>query len=119
MRARSNVPRLRRKRRLRRIAKGWVGGRRRLRRQLIEQVRRALKYAFRDRRQRKREMRKLWIIRIGAATRQHGLSYSRFIGGLKKASIEMDRKQLADLAVRDPQGFEAVVTSVKGVLGVS
>ena len=78
-----------------------------------EQVQRSGQYAYRDRRVRKREFRKLWIIRINAAVRQHGLRYSEFIAGLKKANIELDRKILADMAVADPQGFEQVIELVK------
>ena len=113
MRAVSNVPRQRRKRRLLKAAKGWWGGPRRLRRTLIEQMRRAHKYAYRDRRRRKRDFRRLWIIRIGAAARQRGINYSRLIHGLKKASVEIDRKQMADLAVRDPAAFTQIVDLAK------
>jgi len=74
-----------------------------------EAVDRALKYAYRDRRQRKREFRKLWIARINAAARVNGLTYSRFMEGMKKAEITLNRKMLADLAVNDPQGFTRVV----------
>src|ERR671915_500528 len=74
----------------------------------------ALMYAYRDRRDRKRDMRRLWIERINAAARQHGLPYGRFIAGLKAAGVEVDRKMLADLAVREPAAFEALVTQAKG-----
>jgi large subunit ribosomal protein L20 len=75
----------------------------------MEAVEKAAKYAYRDRRQRKREFRALWIARINAAARQNGLSYSRLMAGLKSAEIEIDRKVLAQLALEDPQGFSAVV----------
>ena len=92
------------KKRLFHKVKGFVGGRRRLLRTAKETLIRAGVYAFRDRRNRKREFRKLWIIRINAAVRERGLSYSAFINGLTKAQIELDRKILADLAVTDPDG---------------
>jgi large subunit ribosomal protein L20 len=97
------------KKRLFRKAKGFRGGRRKLLRTVKETLVRAGVYAFRDRRARKRDFRKLWIIRISAAVRQHGLRYSQFVYGLKKANIEVDRKMLAEMAVNDPEGFEAVV----------
>ncbi|WP_027389340.1 50S ribosomal protein L20 [Chrysiogenes arsenatis] len=97
--------------------KGFRGARKNLFKMANNTLTRALNYAFRDRRVRKRDFRKLWIIRINAAARLHGLSYSRFMFGLKQAGIEMDRKVLADLAVRDPQAFEAVVMQAKGSLG--
>jgi large subunit ribosomal protein L20 len=87
------------------MAKGYRGGRSKLYRSAVETVNRALNYAYRDRKVRKREFRRLWIIRINAAARQHGLSYSRFIAGLTKAEVEVDRKILADLAVNDPAAF--------------
>lgn len=86
-------------------AKGYYGARSRVYRVAKQAVIKALQYAYRDRRQRKRQFRALWIARINAASRQHGLSYSRFISGLKKANIELDRKVLADLAVFDKQAF--------------
>lgn len=76
-------------------------------------VERAWKYAYRDRRIRKREFRKLWVIRLNAAAREHGLSYSRFMQGLKKAGIGLDRKVLADMAINDPASFELVVARAK------
>ncbi len=99
-----------------RQAKGYRGNRSRNYKVAHEQVMRSLAYAYRHRRERKRDMRRLWIVRINAATRQHGLSYSRFINGLKLAGIEMDRKQLADLAVRDAQAFELIVKQAKGAI---
>jgi len=92
------------------LAKGNVGGRRRGYRQARETVEKGLTYAYRDRKVRKRDFRGLWIIRINAAARRHGLSYSRLMQGLKKAGIDLDRKMLADLAVRDPGAFGNLVT---------
>ena len=87
------------------MAKGYRGGRSKLFRSAVETVDRALNYAYRDRRVRKRDFRRLWIIRINAAARLHGLSYSRFIAGLSQAKVEVDRKILADIAVNDPAAF--------------
>ncbi|UDY36220.1 50S ribosomal protein L20 [Dermatobacter hominis] len=94
-------------------AKGYYGHRSRTFRAANEAVMHAGNYAFRDRRARKGEMRKLWIQRINAACRQDGISYSRFINGLKLAEVEIDRKALADIAVRDPQAFSALVQVAK------
>ena len=94
-------------------AKGYYGHRSRTFRAANEAVMHAGNYAFRDRRARKGEMRKLWIQRINAACRQDGISYSRFINGLKLAEVEIDRKALADIAVRDPQAFSALVEGAK------
>ena len=90
------------------MAKGFRSGRRRLYRSAREAVERALTFAYRDRKVRKREFRALWIVRINAALRPLGMSYSKFIGGLKKAEINLDRKVLADMAVFDPQGVAQV-----------
>ena len=90
-------------------AKGYYGNKSRSYRSANEQVMHSLQYAFRDRRARKGEFRKLWIQRINAACRLNGISYSRFIAGLKAADIEVDRKVLADLAVTDPAAFAALV----------
>ena len=81
----------------------------------IEKVEKALRYAYRDRKARKRDMRALWIVRINAAVREQGLTYGRFINGLKLLAIELDRKQLADLAVTEPETFKALVDQVKAV----
>ena len=81
-----------------------------------EQVERSLAYAYRDRKVKKRTFRRLWITRINAGARQHGLSYNQFISGLHKAGIELDRKSLADIAVSDPQAFAAVAESAKAAL---
>jgi large subunit ribosomal protein L20 len=93
--------------------KGYFGSRHRLFRRANEAMLKSLWYAYRDRRVRKRDLRKLWIARINAASRLNGLSYSRLIHGMKSAGITLNRKMLADLAVRDPQAFAAVVTSAK------
>ncbi len=104
------------KRRLFKKVKGYRGGRGGLFRTAKETLVRAGVYAFRDRRVRKREFRELWIIRINAATREHGLRYSEFIHGLEKASIGLDRKSLSEMAIHDPTGFDAVVSRVKEAL---
>jgi large subunit ribosomal protein L20 len=90
------------------MASGYRSGRRRLYRSAREAVEKALTFAYRDRKVRKREFRALWIVRINAALRPLGMSYSKFIGGLKKAQINLDRKALADLALFDPAGFAKV-----------
>ncbi|OAJ33726.1 50S ribosomal protein L20 [Piscirickettsia salmonis] len=97
-------------------AKGYYGARSRVFRVAKQAVTKAGQYAYRDRRQRKRQFRSLWIVRINAAARQSGLSYSRFINGLKKASVEIDRKVLADIAVFDQAGFKALVEQAKTAL---
>jgi large subunit ribosomal protein L20 len=100
-----------------RAARGYVGGRHRLFKTAKETLMRARNYAYRDRRVRKRQFRGLWIARINAAVRSHGLSYSKFAAGLKKAGILLNRKILAHLAYEDPQAFGAVVQKVKEALG--
>src|SRR5829696_1169470 len=90
-------------------AKGYYGNKSRTFRAANEQVMHSLQYAYRDRRARKGDFRQLWIQRINAGTRQHGMSYSRFINGLRRAGVEVDRKVLADLAVTDPAAFGALV----------
>jgi len=104
-RVRSNVARLKRKKKIMQAAKGARGGRSKLFKAAKETVERGMRYAYRDRRNRKRDFRSLWIIRINAAARMHDLSYSRFMAGLKKAGVDINRKVLADLAVRDPAAF--------------
>ncbi len=104
------------KRRLYKRAKGYVGGRGRLLRTVKETLLRAEAYAFRDRRARKRDFRRLWITRLSAACRERGLRYSEFIHGLKKANIELDRKTLSQMAIEDPAGFDTVVEEVKQAL---
>ena len=99
----------RRRNKVLKMASGYVGGRHRLFRTATEAVDRALCYAYRDRRQKKRDFRQLWIARISAAAKINGTSYSRFIGGLKKANIELDRKVLSNLAIVDPSAFSQVI----------
>lgn len=103
----------RRRKDILKLARGYRGGRGRLFRSATEAVDKALKFAYRDRKARKRDFRKLWIIRINAAVRPFGLSYSRFTYLLKQANIAMDRKVLADLAISDPRGFAQVVELVQ------
>ena len=105
-----------RRKKILKLAKGNVGGRRKQYRQARETVEKGLTYAYRDRKVRKREFRSLWIIRLNAAAREHGLSYSQFIHGLKLEGIEMDRKVLSDLAITDPQGFGEIANRVKARL---
>lgn len=97
-------------------AKGYYGARRKVFRVAKQAVIKAGQYAYRDRRQRKRQFRALWITRINAAARMNGLSYSRLMNGLKKADIEIDRKVLADIAVHDPDGFTAIAETAKASL---
>ncbi len=108
-RARNRVSTRRRHKRVLKQAKGYVGGRGRLYKTARETVERALVFAYRDRRARKRDFRRLWIARINAASRQGGLSYSHFMAGLSRARVSLNRKMLADLAVRDPGAFEKLV----------
>lgn len=113
MRTRKGAARRQSKKRLFKRAKGYRGGRSKLTRTVKESLLRSGAYAFRDRRVKKREFRKLWIIRINAACRQHGLRYSEFIHGLKKAGIELDRKTLSEMAIHDEAGFKDVCDKVK------
>lgn len=105
---RGNVARKRRKKVLK-LAKGFRGSHSKLFRIANQQVMKALRYAYADRRKRKRDFRRLWIARINAASRQNGMSYSQLIGNLKKADIQLNRKMLAQMAVLDPNGFAKVV----------
>ncbi len=98
----------RRRNRVLKLAKGFRGGRHRLFRTATEAVDRALCYAYRDRRTKKRDFRRLWIVRIAAAAKLNGTSYSRMMGGLKKVDVELDRKVLSNLAILDPNAFTAV-----------
>ena len=99
----------RRRNRVLKQAKGYRGGRHKLYRTATEAVDRALAYAYRDRRTKKRDFRRLWIIRINAAAKMHGISYSKLMGGLNKAGVELDRKVLANMAILDPNAFSEVV----------
>lgn len=116
MRTTKGAARNKAKRRLYKRAKGYRGGRGTLLRTVKESLLRSGQYAFRDRRVRKREFRKLWIIRINAACRERGIRYSEFIHGLGKAGIELDRKSLAEIAVTDPDGFDKIVQDAKDAL---
>ena len=100
-------------------AKGYYGARRKIYRVAKQAVIKAGQYAYRDRRQRKREFRALWITRINAAARANGISYSRLMNGLRRAEIEVDRKVLADIAVHDPEGFAALAQAAKEALPAS
>lgn len=100
----------RRRNKVLKLAKGFRGGHSKLFRTAADSVDKALNYAYRDRRQRKRDFRRLWIARINAAARMNEMSYSKFIGGLKKADVQMDRKVLAELAVSDPAGFARIAS---------
>jgi len=108
---RGNVARKRRNKVLK-LAKGFRGSHSRLFRTANQQVMKALRNAYRDRRKRKRDFRRLWIARINAAARQHGISYSQLMGGLKKANVQLNRKMLAQMAILDPAGFDQVVKLV-------
>ena len=111
-RSNSSVPRHKRHRKIIKQAKGYYGTRSRNFRTAKDAIIKALSYAYRDRRQRKRQLRQLWIARINAATRQHGMSYSKFIHGLETNHIELNRKILAEMAVNDPQSFEQLVKTL-------
>lgn len=102
-----------RRKKILKMAKGYVGGRGRLLRSASETVARALRFAYRDRKVRKRDFRSLWIMRINAAARQHDLSYSRFMNGLKKANVNLDRKVLAGIAATDPAAFAKLAQIAK------
>jgi len=116
MRVKTGVVRRRRHKKILKMAKGFYSGRRKHFRKAKEQIERSLVYAYRDRKQRKRDFRKLWITRINAACRLNDMSYSRFIHGLHKAGIELDRKILADLAMNEPQTFASLVQRAKEAL---
>lgn len=115
-RARNVVPRLRRRRRLMRRAKGYWGARHKLLRTVKETLLRSGNFAYRDRRIKKRTFRKLWIQRINAASRANGLSYSKFMHGIKLAGIDIDRRALSELAFHDPAAFAEVATRAKQAL---
>jgi large subunit ribosomal protein L20 len=112
-RVKRGVAARRRRNRILREARGYYGSRNHLLKTAREAVEKGWKYAYRDRKQRKRNFRVLWIARINAAAREHGLSYSRFMHGLKQAGVEMDRKVLAELAVSDPQAFGVLAEKAK------
>lgn len=116
MRTTKGAARAKAKRKLFKRAKGYRGGRRNMLRTVKETLIRAGVFAFRDRRVKKRDFRRLWITRINAACRMRGISYSVFINGLNKAGIELNRKSLSEIAVCDPAGFDAIVESAKEAL---
>ena len=115
-RVKTGVVRRRRHKKILKLARGFYSARHKHFRKAKEQLERSLVYAYRDRRRKKCDFRRLWIVRINAACRLNDISYSRFINGLKKAKIELDRKVLADLAMNDAAGFAKVVESVKKAL---
>jgi large subunit ribosomal protein L20 len=108
MRVKRGFKARKRRKKVLKLAKGFRGGRSKLFRTAADSVDKALMYAYRDRRARKRDFRRLWIARINAAVRMNSLSYSKFIHGLKKANVELDRKVLAELAISDPAGFTQI-----------
>ncbi len=107
------APRAQKKTRYFKQARGFRGGRSKLWRTVRETLLRSWAYAYRDRRQKKRQFRRLWIIRINAATRMRGMTYSHFVDGLKKAGVNLNRKQLSELAIHDPRAFEALVEEAR------
>jgi large subunit ribosomal protein L20 len=109
------APRRQKKVRWFKQARGYRGGRSKLWRTVRESVVRAWAYSYRDRRQKKRQFRRLWIVRINAAARMRGMTYSQFIAGLKGAGIDLNRKQLSELAIHDPKAFDALVEEAKAV----
>ena len=116
-RAKRTVASRARRRKVLKQAKGYFGSRSRLLRTARESVYKSMEYSYRDRRNRKRDFRRLWIIRINAALRSEGISYSRFMHQLKLAQVDLDRKMLADLAARDPRGFHELVKTVTAAQG--
>lgn len=116
MRARKGAARRRAKNRLFKAVKGFVGGRGRLLKSAKDTLLRAGMFAFRDRRAKKREFRRLWIVRVSAAAEMRGIKYSRFIHGLKLANVGLDRKSLSDLAIYDSETFDAIVAKVRAEL---
>lgn len=116
MRVKTGIVRRRRHKKILKLARGFFSGRRKHFRKAKEQLERSLVYAYRDRRRKKRDFRRLWITRINAACRLNDISYSRFMNGLKKANIELDRKILADMAMHDATGFSNVVSKAKAAL---
>lgn len=115
-RTKNSVASRERRKKYLKAARGFYGGRSKLYRTARETVERSMAYAYRDRRQRKRDFRKLWIMRINAAARLNGLSYNRFIDGLKKAEVDVNRKILADMAVNDRDGFKQLAELAKSTI---
>jgi large subunit ribosomal protein L20 len=118
-RVRSNVVRLKRKKQVMKAARGAFGARSKLWKAAKENVERGWKYAYRDRKNKKRDFRKLWIVRINAAAHQHDMSYSVLMNGLKRAGVEIDRKVLADIAVNDPAAFGALAEAARAALAAA
>ena len=119
MRVKRGTKRTKRRKKILKQAKGFYGGKSRNFRVAKEAVERSMQFAYRDRRTRKRDFRRLWIVRINAGARLNGLSYNRFMHGLQKANCELNRKMLADLAVRDPEGFAELAKVAAAALGIS
>ena len=115
-RSTASVARNRKKKKIFKAAKGYFGGRKNLWRVAKDAVERGYEHAYRDRKKKKRNFRRLWIARINAAAREHDLTYSRFVNGLSRSGVEVDRKALADLAVRDPEAFAALADRAKAGL---
>lgn len=113
MRVKTGVVRRRRHKKILKLARGFYSGRRKHFRKAKEQLERSMYYAFRDRKQKKRDFRSLWIVRINAACRINDISYSKFMHGLKLANIDLDRKILADMAMNDPSAFAKIVETAK------
>ncbi|PAF47145.1 50S ribosomal protein L20 [Helicobacter sp. 12S02634-8] len=117
MRVKTGVVRRRRHKKILKLARGFYSGRRKHFRKAKEQLERSMYYAFRDRKQKKRDFRSLWIVRINAACRINNISYSKFMHGLKLANVELDRKILADMAMCEPEAFAKVVETAKKAIG--
>lgn len=115
-RVKTGVVRHRRHKKVLKLARGFYSGRRKHFRKAKEQLERSMVYAYRDRKQKKRDFRRLWIVRINAACRLNDMNYSTFMNGLKQAGIELDRKILADMAMNDPAAFTAVAAQAKAAL---
>ena len=118
MRVKRGTKRTKRRKKILKQAKGYYGGKSRNFRVAKEAVERSMQFAYRDRRNRKRDFRRLWIVRINAGARLNGLSYNRFMHGLQKAGCELNRKMLADLAAREPEGFAALAKLAREALGM-
>lgn len=116
MRIKYAVARKRRKKRIFNLAKGFYGDKSRRLRMAVQQVKKSLTKSYIDRRNKKRDMRSLWVVRINAAAREYGLSYSKFMHGLKKANIELNKKMLSEIAINDPKSFEQLVNLAKNNL---
>ena len=110
--------RVQKRKKILKLAKGYYGTKSRSHRIAKQAVDRSLTFAYRDRRRKKRDFRRLWIVRINAAARLNGISYNRLMDGLKKAGCELNRKMLADVAVRDPEGFTQIASVAKNALGL-